>query len=172
MLHRRTSTTGLALLAVVFGACRSDAPKSLAPEPVEGRTAAEAPPRPAPVNHVPAVAPPVEAVDEGFETLVADGGGFEVAWRAVSGEVPRNREFELDVRVRRDGVLVGGATLAVRGWMPDHGHGTVREPIVTEVAPGEFRVVAMLFHMRGAWDLSFEVTKDGVTGTARTVVTL
>jgi len=95
---------------------------------------------------------------------VASGkvGLCDLAWRPIGGSVRRNENFEMDVTLRRDGEALPGLRLSVRGWMPDHGHGLVRAPVVTDLGDGHFRVEGMLLHMRGLWQLFFDVT-DGRT---------
>ncbi len=94
------------------------------------------------------------------------GGKFLVRWRSTTGEIPKNKHFELDVwlfRVEEDGAFtpLPGATLVVAGWMPDHGHGMVRRPGATEEEPGHYRVAGMLLHMAGSWKVFFDVIDDG-----------
>ncbi len=145
-----------------------------APEPAPPPTVVDATagtPTPAAVEPP---TPPAEATPEhgGWTVGASDDGRFEVAWRATGGAVPRNEPFEMEVLVRRGGDPVEGATVKVRGWMPDHGHGMVREPLVREVGGGRYHVEGMLLHMRGEWDLLIDVTKDGVADTARSALEL
>ncbi len=100
---------------------------------------------------------------------VADGhrGLHRLAWRIrpAEGELapstpskpPRNSEFALDVLLLRDEQLAPGLRVAVTGWMPEHEHGMVRLPVVEEVAPGRHSVTGMLLHMRGTWQLRFQI---------------
>ena len=91
-----------------------------------------------------------------------EGGGHVVAWRVVDGRVRRNEELELELRVFGPSVEVLGA-VAVRGWMPAHSHGFVRQPQITPMGAGRFRVEGFLLHMRGAWQVFVDVPgPDGV----------
>lgn len=83
--------------------------------------------------------------------------GLFLAWQPAGGEVPRNREFELRAVLLQDGQAPEGARLSVRGWMPDHQHGLVKDPQVLEDEDGFFRVQGLLLHMRGSWELIFDV---------------
>ncbi|HEX6885306.1 MAG TPA: FixH family protein, partial [Planctomycetota bacterium] len=119
----------------------------------------------------PAVAEPVSALPEAVPAPATpwlddsfrrgESGAALVAWRAVGGELPRNRHFELEVWVVRDGAPVRGAELIVRADMPEHGHGMNVEPRALLREDGSFRVKGMLLHMAGAWVLTIHVTEPG-----------
>ncbi len=101
---------------------------------------------------------PPPPVDERWRVAPAESGNLAVRWRPVGdGAVPRNEPFALDVQLFREGQPLSGAVLRVRGWMPDHGHGLVRQPTVTELGDGNYRVDNLLLHMRGLWQLVFDV---------------
>jgi hypothetical protein len=116
------------------------------------------------VPEEPANQPAAENGDEleGWNVASGEAGLYQLAWRPVEGSVPRNEDFELEVVLRRDGRPLPGMRLAVSGWMPAHGHGLVREPVVTDLGDGRFAVEGVLLHMRGLWELVFNVT-DGVS---------
>lgn len=48
--------------------------------------------------------------------------------------------------------------VAVDATMPAHRHGMNYRPVVTKVAPGNFRIDGLLFHMPGEWEFVFDVT--------------
>jgi hypothetical protein len=81
-------------------------------------------------------------------------------WRSAGGEIPRNQDFAMDVLLEEGGRPVSGAQINLRGWMPDHGHGFVRQPLVMEKGDGLYRLEGVLLHMRGKWQLFFDVTKE------------
>lgn len=99
-------------------------------------------------------------------------GKYLVCWRTPSGEVPRNEDFELEVWVLRDGAPVSGASLSVSAWMPDHGHGMLRQPRTELRDDGAFRVAGMLLHMRGHWQLRFDVLEGALSETAECALDL
>lgn len=152
--------TGCAVVLVSLSACRSAAAPATAPIPDLAPDAAAA------VAAHEVGAPPSEphvstAVDlSGWQVATGDDGLFDLAWRPVGGTVPRNEVFKLEVMLLRDGQLLAGPQVRVRGWMPDHGHGLVRTPLVTDLGDGRHRVEGLLLHMRGLWQLFFDVT-DG-----------
>jgi len=160
-LHGSLRGAGLLLLSSLAGC-------------VGGESAGE---EPAPVVELSAAE---EAVGEeeaprsgGLDRLVAEGwrvaeskeGHFVLAWRPVSGDVPRNREFDMEVLVQAEGELLEGSQVRVRGWMPDHGHGLNRRPPVSETRPGRYLVEGMVLHMRGHWQVFFDVIHEGVGDT-------
>ena len=55
--------------------------------------------------------------------------------------------------------------MLLRGWMPDHRHGFVRTPFIEEDGEGRYSVEGMLLHMRGHWQLVFDVILDEVRDT-------
>ena len=72
--------------------------------------------------------------------------------------LPFNEPFELEVVVSRvDGAPAGDLAVRPSGWMPDHGHGLVQHPRAEPVGGGRFRTHGWLLHMRGRWELRFDV---------------
>lgn len=93
-----------------------------------------------------------------------------IKWNPVPKPIPINQSFELKVLLFRGtgySEPVAGATVYVRGWMPEHGHGMRRATRSQELEPGVYRVKGMLMHMIGSWQLSIDVVlPDGYSGTA------
>ena len=50
-----------------------------------------------------------------------------------------------------------GVTLQVSGYMPAHNHGLIQLPLVEEQGEGRYLVEGLLLHMRGDWQLRFQV---------------
>jgi len=147
-----------------------DSGKAAAPAAAPGPTSAVATPPAAVQDPTPgqpvssdAAVPPAGPDLTGWHVGVGHQGRHRLAWRlAGGGEVPRNVESELDIYLERDGAPVPGALIQVSGWMAEHQHGLVQTPIVDEVGQGHYRVSGMLFHMRGAWQLRFQVIADKI----------
>lgn len=135
-------------LALLTGACR-------------GTPAGVGAPR-GPVERVqaPAGSRPLLA-DPSFHHLESRGGGYTLCWRPVGGRVPRNAAFDLEVWLFAGDRPVPGAELFVRGWMPDHGHGMLHQPRTVDGGDGSYRVTGMLLHMRGHWQVFFDIVRDG-----------
>jgi hypothetical protein len=51
-----------------------------------------------------------------------------------------------------------GATLGLRPWMPDHGHGTPVEAQVTELGAGEYEIRSLNLFMAGLWEVTVELS--------------
>jgi hypothetical protein len=61
---------------------------------------------------------------------------------------------------------VEGATVAVDGGMPEHGHGLPTQPRADRVlAPGVYAIDGLRFNMGGWWELNFKI--DGPSGADR-----
>lgn len=62
---------------------------------------------------------------------------------------------ELDIALARpDGSAVDGAELRVVPWMPAHGHGSPRAPVVAPAGePGRYAATDVYYNMSGAWEL-------------------
>lgn len=50
-----------------------------------------------------------------------------------------------------------GVTLAAKPFMPDHGHGTSVQPMVTANADGTFDVAPVYLFMPGLWQITFDI---------------
>jgi hypothetical protein len=100
-----------------------------------------------------------DATAAGWRKATCADGTHTVAWRLLAdGDVPRNRDFEIEVVVSAGGEPRSVEGLAVRGWMPDHNHGLVQLPSVVETDAGTYLVTGLLLHMRGRWELRFSFT--------------
>ena len=57
------------------------------------------------------------------------------------------------------GAATTGATITVKPWMPDHGHGTSVNATVTPAgANGTYTVTPLYLFMAGLWQLTFTIT--------------
>ena len=96
-------------------------------------------------------------------------GNWNVSWRSLPDPPPVNRSFSIEVELKTatepsDPVL--GAEVFVRGWMPDHGHGMVREPRSEELGKGRYRIEGVLLHMGGHWQMTIDATVEGLSESA------
>jgi len=134
------------ILILGIGACAAPAPEpasSTAEEVATRETEPEALP----------------AEVDGWHTSVGGADLFRVSWKPLTedAQVPKNVHFALEIVVADENGPVVGARVAVRGWMPEHGHGLVARPVVTEQGDGHYRAEGVLLHMRGSWDLIVDV---------------
>lgn len=63
---------------------------------------------------------------------------------------------------------IDGATIDVKPFMPDHGHGSSATPVVTGKGSGNYEVTNLQLFMPGIWQITFTVTPAG--GVAESVV--
>jgi len=172
----------LLVLALSFGllACAApavDEPPALeesvsTAEPVADEPAGSQEPLEEPVGELADEPDPDPWAEAGYRSAPTSLGTYVVRWRPVGGEVPRNEHFELEVLLCEnpdstgepgEPVPINDAILVVSGWMPDHGHGMIRQPRATPDGDGRYRVKGMLFHMPGHWQLFFDPIVDGVS---------
>ena len=60
------------------------------------------------------------------------------------------------------GKPVTDATIDVKPFMPDHGHGTSIKASATKLADGNYTIAPLYFFMPGLWQVTFDV-KSGTT---------
>jgi len=86
-------------------------------------------------------------------------GRYLFEWESDPDPLPLNQDFSLRVRVRSTGPQgdARGLKLLADARMPEHDHGMLQAPRVTELAPGEFLVEGMRFHMPGRWVIRLEL---------------
>jgi len=125
---------------------------------------------PASVPEAPRATP--DFADPAWTRVPSRAGTYLVCWRAPAGPVPRNQDFDLEVWVLKDGAPLAEASLGVSGWMPDHGHGMLRAPEVRAHGDGSFLVAGMLLHMRGHWQLVFDVLEGSQSEAAECALDL
>jgi len=161
-------------LLVLFGAClgsRQAGPgcgcgAAAAPEAVETVTPATAPSSEAVPAEAEARPGPPGPDEPGWTRLRSRSGTYEICWRAPDGPIPRNQDFTIEAWVLRDGAPLREGILTVTAWMPDHGHGMLRRPSSQRQPDGSFRIEGLLLHMRGHWEVFFEVLEGTLSETA------
>ncbi len=120
-------------------------------------------------------APPVSEPDayefklEAPREIVTRDNAFRVVWFPEGGVVPINEHFVVDVKLTKNDEArtpVEGAEVSMSCFMPEHGHGMLREPRSEEVGGGDYQVKGFLLHMDGYWTVSVNVLVDGLAATA------
>lgn len=105
--------------------------------------------------------------------LPSSQGTYAIRYQPIPSNIPLNESFALEIWITQDGKPLGDdVTLSVDARMPHHRHGMVRQPQLTRLGAGHYRVTEMLFHMPGRWELYFDLTAHGMTERTRAVVTL
>jgi hypothetical protein len=85
---------------------------------------------------------------------------------SAKGQLLRDGRNELDIYITDGkGLAVEGATIEIKPWMPEHGHGAMWPPTVTEKGRGLYSAVIPLT-MMGHWELQFRIRKGDVEDTA------
>lgn len=94
---------------------------------------------------------------------ISKSGLYRVAYRSELDPIVINQihNWVLHIEDAR-GTPVSGAGLSVTGGMPAHDHGLPTAPRVTrEVAPGDYILEGLRFHMQGQWELEISIDADG-----------
>ena len=95
----------------------------------------------------------------GLGPRASHGGSFQAT---IEPAEPLRKRKLMSVRLRLEdstGKAIEGATIAVDGGMPEHGHGLPTQPRVTRViAAGVYEVQGVRFNMGGWWEMKFRVT--------------
>jgi len=88
--------------------------------------------------------------------------GFFHIKLSSEGQLLKNGRNEVDLYITDDkGMSVEGANIEITPWMPEHGHGTMWPPTVTEQGKGLYRVVIALM-MTGHWELKIKIRKGDI----------
>jgi len=78
------------------------------------------------------------------------------------GQLLKDGRNEVDMYVTDDkDVSVEGAEIEITPWMPEHGHGAMWPPTVTEKGKGLYRAVIPLM-MTGHWELKIKIRKGDI----------
>lgn len=110
-----------------------------------------------------ALAPCAAAAADHPQAWPSRSGAYQLAYQSRLAPVPVNRMHSWVLQLRTAaGEPVSGARILVSGGMPAHDHGLPTAPRVTsELAPGDYLLEGLRFHMNGAWELVFELHVDG-----------
>ena len=151
----RTSPVALVLavppaLAALFGAACQAAPNA--------------------AGHVPTTLPDAHSIPFGAaHEIITRDGAYVIRWQPVGGTIPINGDFEVDLFVTLNDdakTPVKGADVSMTCFMPEHGHGMLREPVSEELGGGHYRARGFLLHMDGYWTVSATVMVNGIAASA------
>jgi hypothetical protein len=144
---------GTAWLALALTACGGDGPPASVAEPRVEVTEPDA----------------YEFKLDAPREIVTRDDAFRVTWFPEGGVVPINEHFVVDVTLTKNDAArtpVEGADVTMSCFMPEHGHGMLREPRSEELGKGQYQVKGFLLHMDGYWTVSVNVLVDGLAATA------
>jgi len=107
---------------------------------------------------------PPPASEFGYGPRASAGGLYEVALEPAEPlRTRRMQTVKLTLRTAAH-APVEGATIAVDGGMPQHGHGLPTGPRVTQaLGDGTYRVEGVKFNMSGWWELRFRIASAAGT---------
>lgn len=92
--------------------------------------------------------------------LSADGTA--VAYRTDPAKIAVGKPFAIEVVACVDGDKAAAPSrIRVDAGMPAHGHGMNYKPSEKKIGPGHSRFDGMVFHMPGAWQITFDVFEGG-----------
>ena len=95
-------------------------------------------------------------------TRSSEGGAYRATIQPLGDTIPKGKLHRWTLHLETAaGTPVQGATIAVDGGMPQHGHGLPTKPRVTRpLGPGDYAVDGMKFNMGGWWVVKFRVAAD------------
>lgn len=101
------------------------------------------------------------------------GDGVQLAWQVVDASgadqsMLPSRHFSLLMRI----CPANAELQAVDASMPAHRHGMNYQPTLQRLGDGQWRADGLLFHMRGRWELRWDVRADGRSQSLRQAVEL
>ncbi len=113
-----------------------------------------------------ALACPLVAADG--QALDGDNG-VRLAWKLTDRPaILVSETFAVDIRT----CPADTELIRVDALMPAHRHGMNYKPSIEATGPGHWRVRGLLWHMRGDWQLNFEIRHAGRIQTLRQAVEL
>lgn len=96
-------------------------------------------------------------------TVTTDGGSYEVTLKPGGGGILWNKHFSLEMTLKSEKPLSEDFEVRVDADMPAHRHGMNTKAEVFDRGRFEYVVEGMLFHMKGDWVITVELTDGGVT---------
>ena len=101
--------------------------------------------------------------------FTSERGLFNVSYESQLEPIAINRMHSWTLSVTDgNGQPVSGASITIKGGMPQHNHGLATQPTIESSGEGEYLLQGLRFHMMGYWEL--ELTID--SGNAKDTVTI
>jgi hypothetical protein len=96
----------------------------------------------------------------GFGPRTSAQGHYTATIESPAQPLKPRRMLKLQVTIRdAAGAPVDGATIAVDGGMPQHGHGLPTQPRVTRgLGEGRYEIEGLRFNMGGWWELHLDIS--------------
>ncbi|MFT5286641.1 MAG: hypothetical protein ACI8TQ_002811 [Planctomycetota bacterium] len=123
------------------------------------------------VDHTETVQVPVVPTPIGTE-VPSNAGNYSVIYNARPASIPSGELFGLSVWIldADSREVAEDVALVVDASMPQHQHGMNVLPSHSVDEHGEHRVEGLLFHMPGAWTVTFDLEREGITERAEVVI--
>ncbi|HEX7235704.1 MAG TPA: FixH family protein [Gammaproteobacteria bacterium] len=107
------------------------------------------------------IQPPAKS-EFGLGPRASVGGHYTAVLQPSQPLRPRQLQTVLVVVTDSEGHTLDGATIAIDGGMPQHGHGLPTRPRVTRnLGAGQYEIAGVRFNMGGWWELSLDITSSG-----------
>ena len=104
--------------------------------------------------------PPAQS-EFGLGPRASVGGHYRAVLQPSQPLRPRRMQTVQVVVMNSDGHAVDGATIAIDGGMPQHGHGLPTQPRVTRnLGGGLYEIAGVRFNMGGWWQFSLDITSS------------
>ena len=104
------------------------------------------------------IEPPAKS-EFGLGPRASVGGHYTAVLQASQPLRPRQLQTVLVLVTDSEGHTVDGATIAIGGGMPQHGHGLPTQPRVTKnLGSGVYEIGGVRFNMGGWWEFSLDIT--------------
>lgn len=135
------------LLVVGLAACSSDddGSSSGATSGAQASTACAAD------NRKDVYAPGISKQAADLQLQITDSAFTPSEKPVVPGPVQKGmNEITVSV-VDGNGALVDNAAVSLSLWMPDHGHGSARPPVITPMGGGKYKISEVWLPMAGLW---------------------
>lgn len=96
------------------------------------------------------------------QTRASQNGVYTATWSTENGTPVIGEIHSWTLHIENaDGSAVEGASIAIDGGMPQHGHGLPTQPQMTkELGNGDYLIEGMKFQMPGYWQVLFTITAD------------
>jgi YtkA-like len=101
---------------------------------------------------------------QGLQAVDSVDGGRVAHLALIAAEPPRpivgNNTWSFTLRVDEEPLEGAASATTVTPFMPDHGHGTPTEVVVTEIEPGVYRFAPVHTRMAGYWEIGVDVSTE------------
>ncbi len=98
--------------------------------------------------------------DDFFVGLEKTAGPYTVRWIDGEPAPPNFGDNRWVVELTDSTGPVLGAQLSVSSWMPEHGHPSVKQTLVTELGEGRYELNPIYLQMPGIWEVTLSIASE------------